>query len=54
MNTIVRLGLGGRGGGAVRVAARHIFVDGKLTANGENGAIYAGMDKRYTYIFFQL
>lgn len=41
-NTIVRLGLGGRGGGALKVVARHVFIDGKLSANGENGDIHAG------------
>ncbi|PIK61100.1 hypothetical protein BSL78_01925 [Apostichopus japonicus] len=42
LNTVVRLGLGGRGGGAMKAVARHIFIDGKLTANGENGDVHAG------------
>lgn len=36
-NIITRGGLGGQGGGALKVVSRHFVLDGLLTANGEDG-----------------
>ena len=36
-NIITRGGLGGQGGGALKIVSRHFIVDGHLTADGEGG-----------------
>ena len=35
-NAVVRRGLGGRGGGALKITTRHCLIDGRITANGES------------------
>ena len=34
-NTVQLRGVGGRGGGAIKVTSRHVIVDGAISANGE-------------------
>ena len=35
-NTIQRRGLGGRGGGALKITTRHMIIDGIISVNGED------------------
>ena len=36
-NLITRGGLGGQGGGAIKIVTRHLILDGHLSADGEDG-----------------
>ena len=36
-NLITRSGLGGQGGGAIKIVTRHLILDGHLSADGEDG-----------------
>lgn len=36
-NHVSRAGLGGQGGGALKIDSRHFILDGQLTADGEHG-----------------
>jgi hypothetical protein len=37
-NTLTRGGLGGQGGGALKIESRHFILDGQLLADAEGGA----------------